>query len=276
MIIGIPKEIKDREYRIAMTPGGVQALVAAGNRVLVQAGAGAGSGFADADYARNGAEISGSAAEVWSAGLVVKVKEPQPVEFDFLRPDLILFAFLHLAAEELLTRELARRGLTAIGYETVETDDGKLPLLKPMSEIAGRISVQIGAHYLEKKNGGKGKLLGGVPGVPPARVTIVGGGIVGRNAAKIALGMGGDVTILDRDHDRLRHLEEILPGRLRTLSSDPSRLAEAAAEADLLIGAVLVKGARAPRVITRAMISAMQAGSVAVDVSVDQGGCMET
>lgn len=276
MIIGIPKEIKDQEYRVAMTPGGVLALVEAGHRVIVQADAGTGSGFSDADYAQAGAEIAAKAEGVWEAGLVVKVKEPQPAEFDFLRPDLILFTFLHLAAEERLTREMTKRGLTAIGYETVELDDGSLPLLKPMSEIAGRISIQIGAHYLEKKNGGKGKLLGGVPGVPPARVAIIGGGIVGGNAAKIALGMGADVTVINNGVDRLRYLEEVLPGRLTTVSADPVRIAEATAESDLLVGAVLLKGARTPRVVTRKMIAAMQPGSVAVDVSVDQGGCLET
>jgi len=276
MIIGIPTEIKDREYRVAMTPGGVKGLVQNGHRVIVQAGAGEGSGLADSSYLAAGAELATDAAMVWKAGMVVKVKEPLPSEFDLMRPEQILFTFLHLAAGEDLTRELLRRRVTAIAYETVELESGELPLLKPMSEIAGRAAVQVGAHFLEKANGGKGKLLSGVPGVEPARVTIVGSGVVGSNAARIAIGMGAEVTIIGTVIDQLRHLEEVIHGRIQTLSSDPLHIAGAVASADLLIGAVLIPGARAPRIVTREMVASMSPGSVVVDVSVDQGGCIET
>jgi alanine dehydrogenase len=276
MIVGIPKEIKDNEYRIAMTPGGVKRLTEAGHRVAVETGAGAGSGFSDAEFRAAGASINPDAASTWSAELVVKVKEPLPAEYKFLRPGMILFTYLHLAAQRELTLEMMKRDVTGIAYETVELPDGQLPLLKPMSEVAGKLSVQIGACYLEKVNGGSGKLLGGVAGVEPGRVSIIGGGVVGASAARIALGMGAEVTVLDASIERLRHLEEVLHERLVTRSADPLAIEEAVAEADLLIGAVLVKGARAPRVVTRQMVARMSKGSVVIDVSIDQGGCIET
>ena len=276
MTVGVPREIKDQEYRVSMTPGGVRQLVEAGHRVVVETSAGEGSGFSDSDYRNAGALIVPSASDAWGAELVVKVKEPLPGEYGFLRPDLVLFTYLHLAAERELTLELLKRGVTGIAYETVELADGQLPLLKPMSEVAGRLAVQTGAFYLEKPRGGSGKLLGGVAGVEPARVTIIGGGIVGASAARIALGMGAEVTVLDMNIDKLRHLEEVLHERLITRSADPLAVEEAVAEADLLVGAVLVKGARTPRVVTRPMVARMAKGSVVIDVSVDQGGCVET
>lgn len=276
MTVGVPREIKDQEYRVSMTPGGVRQLVEAGHRVVVETSAGEGSGFSDSDYRSAGAVIVPSASDAWGAELVVKVKEPLPGEYGFLRPDLVLFTYLHLAAERELTLELLKRGVTGIAYETVELADGQLPLLKPMSEVAGRLAVQTGAFYLEKPRGGSGKLLGGVAGVEPARVTIIGGGIVGASAARIALGMGAEVTVLDMNIDKLRHLEEVLHERLITRSADPLAVEEAVAEADLLVGAVLVKGARTPRVVTRQMVARMAKGSVVIDVSVDQGGCVET
>jgi alanine dehydrogenase len=276
MIVGIPREIKDQEYRVSMTPGGVSRLSETGHQINVETGAGAGSGFSDADYHAAGASIVPDAASAWGAELVVKVKEPLPPEYTYLRPGMVLFTYLHLAAERGLTLEMMKRGVTGIAYETVELPDGQLPLLKPMSEVAGRLAVQIGAYYLEKVNGGSGKLIGGVAGVEPARVTIIGGGMVGASAARVALGMGGEVTVLDTSIERLRHLEEVLHERLITRSADPLSIEEAVAEADLLVGAVLVKGARAPRVVTRQMVARMSKGSVVVDVSVDQGGCIET
>jgi len=275
MIIGVPSEIKDNEYRVGMTPGGVQRLTGDGHTVRIEAGAGEGSGFSDDDYRAAGAEIA-SVAQAWAAELVVKVKEPQPSEYDFLRPDLTLFTFLHLAADEALTREMMARGLTGIAYETVELPNGHLPLLMPMSEVAGRMAVQIGAHYLEKMSGGRGKLLGGVPGVRPADVVIIGAGTVGTNAAQVALGMGAQVFLVDIDLDRLRYLEEVLHDRLTTLSSNPLNIAQAVRRADLLIGAVLIKGAKAPKLVTREMVGTMTPGSVVLDVAVDQGGCVET
>ena len=275
MIVGVPKEIKDSEYRVAMTPGGVRQLVEAGHEVWVETNAGEGSGFSDAQYEAAGAEIVLTNADAWGAQMVVKVKEPQPSEYDFLRPDLVLFTYLHLAAEERLTREMMARGLTGIAYETVELPNGHLPLLTPMSEVAGRMAIQIGAHYLEKMNGGRGKLLGGVPGVRPADVVIVGAGVVGTNAAQMALGMGAQVFVIDINLDRLRYLEEVMGGRLITLSSNPLTVAAAVRRADLVVGAVLVKGAKAPKLVTREMIGTMTPGSVIVDVSVDQGGCVE-
>jgi alanine dehydrogenase len=220
--------------------------------------------------------VVSSNTEAWAAEMVVKVKEPQPSEYAFLRDDLVLFTYLHLAAEERLTHELLERGTTGIAYETVELPNGHLPLLAPMSEVAGRMSIQIGAHYLERMTGGRGKLLGGVPGVRPADVVIIGGGIVGSNAAQVALGMGAQVFIIDLDLDRLRYLEDVLEGRLVTLSSNPLSIAQAVRRADLLIGAVLIKGAKAPRLVTREMVGSMTPGSVIVDVAVDQGGCVET
>ena len=276
MIIGVPKEVKDNEYRVGITPGGVRQLAGAGCQVLVETGAGEGSGFSDWEYQTCGAKIVSTNAHAWSAQLVVKVKEPQPSEYEFMRPDLVLFAYLHLAAEERLTREMMARGLTAIAYETVELPNGNLPLLMPMSEVAGRMAIQIGAYYLEKMNGGRGKLLSGVPGVRPADVAIIGAGVVGTNAAQVALGMGAHVMIIDINLDRLRYLDEVMGGRLITLSSNPLIIAESVRRADLLLGAVLVKGSKAPKLVTREMISTMNVGSVVVDVSVDQGGCIET
>ncbi len=277
MIVGIPKEIKDNEYRVAITPGGVHMLAEAGHKVVVQAGAGAGSGFSDEEYARAGAEILPTAADVWQAAeMIMKVKEPRPEEYAFLRPGLLLFTYLHLAAEEELTHELLKREVIGVAYETVELDDGRLPLLTPMSEVAGRMAVQVGAHYLEKAHGGRGKLLGGVPGVRPADVVIIGGGIVGTNAAKMALGMGAHVTIIDKNIDRLRYLADVLHGNLTTLASNPLNIAHAVRVADFVIGAVLIHGARAPRLVTREMVSQMKPGSVIVDVAIDQGGCVET
>jgi len=276
MIVGLPKEIKDNEYRVAMTPGGARQLVEAGHQVWVETHAGEGSGFPDAQYQAAGAKIVSTNADAWGAQMVVKVKEPQPSEYEFLRPDLLLFTYLHLAAEERLTREMMARGLTGIAYETVELPNGSLPLLTPMSEVAGRMAIQIGAYYMEKMNGGRGKLLGGVPGVRPADVVIIGAGVVGTNAAQMALGMGAQVFIVDINLDRLRYLDEVMGGRLITLSSNPLTIAEAVRRADLLVGAVLIKGAKAPKLVTREMISAMIPGSVIVDVAVDQGGCVET
>ena len=276
MIVGVPKEIKDNEYRVAMTPGGIRHLVDAGHQVRVETQAGEGSGFTDEQYRDAGAAVVPGAADAWAADMVVKVKEPQPSEFGFLRDDLVLFTYLHLAAEERLTRELMERRTTGIAYETVELPNGHLPLLAPMSEVAGRMSIQIGAHYLERMEGGRGKLLGGVPGVRPADVVIIGGGIVGTNAALVALGMGAQVFIIDLNLDRLRYLEDVLEGRLVTLSSNPLSIAQAVRRADLLVGAVLIKGAKAPRLVTREMVGSMTPGSVIVDVAVDQGGCVET
>ncbi|GIW07580.1 MAG: alanine dehydrogenase [Dehalococcoidia bacterium] len=276
MIVGVPREIKDNEFRVAATPAGVESLVAAGHDVIVERHAGEGSGFADEEYERAGARI-GDAEDVWrQAGLIVKVKEPLPQEYRYLRPGLILFTYLHLAADEGLTRAILASGVTAIAYETVQTADGRLPLLTPMSEIAGRMSVQVGAHYLERMNGGRGKLLGGVPGVRPADVVIVGAGVVGSNAAQIALGMGAHVTLLDINVERLRALDERFLGSFETIASNRRSVAEAVRYADVLIGAVLVPGAKAPRVVTREMVASMKPGTVVVDVAVDQGGCVET
>lgn len=277
MIIGVPKEIKDNEYRVAATPGGIYQLKREGHRVLVQTGAGDGSGFSDAEYAEAGAELITEASRVWSAAdMIMKVKEPLPQEYDHLREGLILYTYLHLAANEKLTRELMKRKVTGVAYETVELPNGALPLLTPMSEVAGKMAVQIGAHYLEKMNGGRGKLLGGIPGVLAADVVILGGGTVGTNAAIVALGMGASVLIVDVNPDRLRYLTEVLHGSLKTLVSTPRNIAEALKRADLVIGAVLVKGAKAPKLVTRQMVEEMKPGSVMVDVAVDQGGCFET
>ncbi len=277
MIIGVPKEIKDNEYRVSMTPGGVHQLNERGHTVLVETGAGEGSYFTDADFAAAGAKIIPSAEEVWTqANMIVKVKEPLPAEYKYLRPDLVLFTYLHLAAAETLTRTMMQSGVTGVAYETVELPNGALPLLTPMSEVAGRMSIQVGAHYLERQAGGRGKLLGGIPGVQPAKVVVVGGGVVGTNAAQMALGMGARVVLIDINIDRLRVLSEILHGNFETLTSSPYSIARAVRTADLLIGAVLVKGAKAPKLVTREMVSTMKPGSVIVDVAVDQGGCVET
>lgn len=277
MIIGIPKEVKDNEYRVAMPPGGVKTFVLRGHKVIVQKDAGVGSGFSDAEYVNAGAEILDTAAEVWGgANMVMKVKEPRPDEYEFLRDDLLLFTYLHLAAEKELTKELVNRGTAGVAYETVELPDKSLPLLTPMSEVAGRMSIQVGAYYLQRANGGVGKLMGGVPGVRPAHVVVIGGGVVGTNAAKMALGMGAQVTMMDINMDRLRYLDDVLHGRFFTVASNPVNVAEATSVADLVVGAVLIPGARAPRLVTREMITAMKTGSVVVDVAIDQGGCVET
>jgi len=276
MIIGIPKETKSHEYRVAAPPVAVQALVHAGHTVRVESGAGTGSGFDDAAYRAAGAEIVASAAEAWAAPMVLKVKEPTPAEYGFLRDDLVLFTFLHLAADRPLTEALLAAGTTAVAYETVQFDRGGLPLLTPMSEVAGRMATQVGAHYLSRFLGGRGVLLGGVPGVAAGQVVILGGGAVGTNAAKMAIGLGAHVTLLDVDHERLQYLDDVFGGRIQTLMSHPGTIAEAVAQADLVIGAVLIVGARAPNLVTRAMLGSMRAGSVIVDVAVDQGGCVET
>lgn len=277
MRIGVPKEIKPSEYRVALTPSGVTMLAAAGHEVLVEAGAGIGSGFLDEDYAREGAIIKQEASEVWGeAQMVMKVKEPIREEFRYFRDGLILFAYLHLAAAPELTKALIDSRVTAIAYETIQLANGSLPLLTPMSEVAGRMSVQVGSQFLEAFNGGRGVLLGGVPGVPPAEVVIIGGGIVGINAAKIALGMGANVVILEKNADRMRYLDDIFGGRVRTIMSTPFQIAEAVGRADLLIGAVLIPGAKAPHLVTEDMVKRMKKGAVIVDVAVDQGGSIAT
>lgn len=277
MIIGVPKEVKDHETRMGLVPSGVTALREAGHRILVQAGAGEGSTLADAEYERAGAEICPGAAEVWSkAELIVKVKEPQPSEYGFLRPDLILFTYLHLAPLPDLTDRLLAAGTTAVGYETIREEDGSLPLLTPMSEVAGRMAVQVGAQYLQAPTGGRGVLLGGVPGVAPANVLILGGGVVGHNAAMIAMGMGAHVTVIDRNLNRLRQLDDIYSSQIVTLASNSYTIRETIRQADLAIGGVLIPGASAPRLVRRDMISAMKRGAVVVDVAIDQGGCFET
>jgi len=276
MRIGVPKEIKNNENRVGMTPGSVVSYVRAGHEVLVETNAGLGIGYADRDYEEVGARIAATAAEAWSADMVVKVKEPLPEEYGYFREGLILYAYLHLAPERELTTALKERGVTAIAYETIQLDNGSLPLLTPMSEVAGRMSIQIGAHFLEKSHGGKGVLMSGVPGVAPAKVAVIGGGIVGSNAARIALGLGADVSILDINADRLRQLDDLFQGRVRTLMSNHHNIAEAVKAADLVVGAVLIPGARAPRLVTEEMVRAMEPGSVIVDVAIDQGGSIET
>ncbi len=277
MIIGIPKEIKDNEYRVALPPGGVKTLTLRGHQVLVQAGAGTGSGFMDEEYMEAGAKITPDAAATWGgAEMVMKVKEPRPEEYDFMHEGLLLFTYLHLAAEPELTKALIERKVPAVAYETVEMPDRSLPLLTPMSEVAGRMSIQVGAHYLERAHGGRGKLMGGVPGVNPAHVVVIGGGVVGTNAAKMALGMGASVTILDINVERLRYLDDVLHGRVFTLASNPANIGDATASADLVVGGVLIAGARAPRLVTAEMVKLMKPGSVIVDVAIDQGGCVET
>lgn len=276
MRIGVPKEIKNNESRVGMTPASVKDYTAHGHTVAVETGAGLGSGFADAEYREAGAIIAGTAEEAWSADMVVKVKEPLPEEYGFFRTGLLLYTYLHLAPDPVLTEALVSRGVTAVAYETIQTENGSLPLLTPMSEVAGRMSIQLGARFLEKASGGKGVLLGGVPGVEPARVVIVGGGIVGTNAARMAMGMGADVTLLDISADRLRHLDDLFQSRLKTLISNRYTIADAVRKADLVVGAVLIPGARAPRLVTEDMVKAMQPGSVIVDVAIDQGGSVET
>ncbi|WP_059046935.1 alanine dehydrogenase [Paenibacillus rubinfantis] len=275
MIVGVPREIKNNENRVALTPSGTYSLVNAGHQVWIETQAGAGSGFEDMEYASAGAKVVSSAADAWSADLVMKVKEPQPSEYGYFRQGLILFTYLHLAPEPELTQALRDQGVTAIAYETVEVNK-TLPLLTPMSEVAGRMSVQIGAQFLEKPHGGKGILLGGVPGVKRGKVTIIGGGVVGTNAARVAIGLGADVTIIDLNADRLRQLEDIFGASVQTLMSNPQHIAEAVAESDLVIGAVLIPGAKAPKLVTQNMVKAMRPGSVVVDVAIDQGGIFET
>ena len=277
MIIGVPKEIKDHESRVGITPAGVKALSEAGHKVLVETHAGELSAFTDDDFQGAGAEIVGSPHNVWGmADMVVKVKEPVEREYGFFRPGLVLFTYLHLAPLPVLTDSLLSKKVTGIAYETIRDKQGTLPLLTPMSEVAGRMSVQVGASYLEKEKGGRGVLLGGVPGVPPAKVCIIGGGIVGTNAAKIALGMGARVKIIDLNLNRLRELDDIFNGRLITVASNSYNVARATAEADLVIGGVLIPGAAAPKIVTKAMVSRMMKGAVIVDVAIDQGGCIET
>ncbi|MCF6094723.1 alanine dehydrogenase [Microaerobacter geothermalis] len=276
MRIGIPKEVKNNENRVAITPAGVKTLVGAGHEVLVEKGAGLGSGFSDESYMAEGAKIVPTAADAWNVDMVMKVKEPLPQEYNFFREGLILFTYLHLAPEPELTKALVDKKVVAIAYETVQLDNGSLPLLTPMSEVAGRMSVQIGAQFLEKSKGGKGVLLGGVTGVQAGRVVIVGGGIVGTNAAKMAVGLGAQVTLLDVNPDRLRYLDDVFGGRVQMLMSNSYNIAESVKKADLLIGAVLIPGARAPRLVTEEMVKSMEAGSVIVDVAIDQGGSIET
>ncbi|MGC9320052.1 MAG: alanine dehydrogenase [Armatimonadota bacterium] len=276
MIVAVPREIKDGEHRVALAQPGVDALVRDGHRVLVEAGAGHDSGVSDEEYARHGAEIVDAATAWGDADMVVKVKEPLPDEYRYLRPDLLLFTYLHLASSRELTEALLERGVTALGYETVQTEDGHLPLLEPMSEVAGKLAAQVGARCLESPWQGRGVLLGGVTGVPPAEVVIIGAGTVGRNAAHVALGVGAQVTLLDIDVAPLRHMEEITHGRLITVLSSPYAVARCAGYADLLIGAVLIPGARAPRLVTGEMVESMKPGAAIVDVSIDQGGCVET
>jgi alanine dehydrogenase len=277
MIIGIPKEVKVDEHRVALPPDGVRELKRHGHTVFVETNAGLGSGFRDDEYTTAGATVCAGAEEVWQrANMIIKVKEPQPQEYGFLHEELILFTYLHLAAAESLTHKMLESCVTGLAYETVEDGQGRLPLLEPMSEVAGRMSAQIAAHYLEKHEGGRGVLLGGIPGVRPAHVVILGGGTVGMNAAQIALGMGASVTLLDINVERLRYLDTVLHGRFTTLYSNAGNISHAITTADAVIGSVLIAGARAPRLITRDMLSTMPAGSVIIDVAVDQGGCVET
>jgi len=275
MIIGIPKEIKTLEDRVSMTPGAVETLVRRGHSVLVEKGAGLGSGLTDEEYQAAGAKMV-SAAEAWAAQMVIKVKEPMAAEYKYLRKDLLLFTYLHLAADEAQTKALLAAGTTGVAYETVQLADRSLPLLLPMSEVAGRMATQVGAHYLEKNQGGRGMLLGGVPGVAPANVVVIGGGVVGTNAVKIAVGMGAKVTVFDLSHARLQYLDDIFGSRVVTMTSTEPNIRAAVKDADLVIGAVLVVGAKAPKLVTRDMIATMRQGSVVVDVAVDQGGCIET
>lgn len=276
MIIGVPKEIKNNESRVGLTPAGVHAFVDAGHTVLVETNAGSGSYFEDADYVEAGAKIAKNAAETWDADMVVKVKEPLSEEFSFFKENLILFTYLHLAPEIELTKALLEKNVVAIAYETIQAPDGSLPLLSPMSEVAGRMATQIGAEYLQKINGGKGILLSGVPGVSRGKVTIIGGGMAGTNAAKMAVGLGADVTILDLNPKRLRELDDLFGANVQTLMSSPLNIAQAVKESDLVVGAVLIPGAKAPKLVTEDMIKSMNPGSVIVDIAIDQGGVFET
>jgi alanine dehydrogenase len=277
VIVGLPKEIKDNEYRVGLTPAGVRALSDAGHKVIVENSAGEGSGFEDALYQKAGAEILNSADDVWAkADMIVKVKEPIEPEYPRMREGQLLFTYLHLAPDKQLTDELLKRKVTGIAYETITDRRGGLPLLTPMSEVAGRMAIQVGAHYLEKMAGGRGILLGGVPGVPAAKVVIIGGGVVGTNAAKIAVGMGANVTIIDNNLERLRELDDIFLTKIATLASSAYMIHDAVSSADLIVGAVLVPGASAPKLVTKSMLKDVPNGAVIVDVAVDQGGCIET
>ncbi|EAR62838.1 alanine dehydrogenase [Neptuniibacter caesariensis] len=277
MLIGVPTEIKTREYRVGLTPSGVKELCSQGHDVIIQKGAGEKIGFFDAEYQTSGAEIVETAGELWSrAQMIIKVKEPQPEETARLKPEHLLFTYLHLAAERHLTESLQNSGCTAIAYETITDHLGHLPLLAPMSEVAGRMSVQAGAHCLEIAQQGRGVLLGGVPGVAPGKVIILGGGVVGTNAAQMATGLGAEVTIFDKSPQRLRELDSQFHGRIKTCYSTTDNVQQAIAEADLIIGAVLIPGAAAPKLVTKADLGSMQKGSVIVDVAIDQGGCFET
>lgn len=277
MIIGVPKEIKNNENRIAITPAGVVAFVNAGHRVLIEDQAGVGSGFLNEEYLEAGAEIISSAADVYARSeMIIKVKEPLPEEFDYIQEGQIIFTYLHLAAAPELAKVLMEKKVVAIAYETIQLDNGSLPLLTPMSEVAGRMAVQVGAQFLEKPKGGRGILLGGVPGVPAADVVIIGAGIVGTNAAKMAVGMGAQVTILDKSADRLRYLDDLFGSKIKTLMSSPYNIEKAVQFADLLIGAVLIPGAKAPNLVSEEMVKQMKPGSVIVDVAIDQGGSIET
>ncbi|MEZ5306301.1 MAG: alanine dehydrogenase [Pyrinomonadaceae bacterium] len=277
MKIGLPKEIKDNEYRVGLTPAGVQALSDAGHELFVEKSAGEGSGFVDQQYVDAGAKILDSADDIWAEGdMIVKVKEPIAPEYPRMRENQLLFTYLHLAPELELTKQMLERKVTGVAYETITDKVGRLPLLTPMSEVAGRMSVQVGATYLEKMNGGRGILLGGVPGVPAASVVIIGGGVVGTEAAKMAIGLGAHVTIIDLNLDRLRELDDIFLSKIQTLASSRYAIQEAISHADLIIGAVLIPGASAPKLVTRDMLKLIPSGSVMVDVAVDQGGCFET
>ena len=277
MIVGIPREVKDRENRVSATPAAVHEYVLHGHDVIVERSAGSGSGFSDDEYAAEGARLVDQPEDVFAeADMIVKVKEPIASEYDLLREGQILYTYLHLAADEPLTRALIAHQVQAIAYETVQLPNRALPLLTPMSEVAGRMSVQVGAHFLERTHGGVGTLLSGVPGVPGAEVVVIGGGVVGTNAAKIALGMGANVTIIDLNIDRLRYIDDVLHGRIHTLASNRKAIADAVSTADLVIGSVLIPGARAPKLVTAEMVEQMKAGAVMVDVAIDQGGCFET
>jgi alanine dehydrogenase len=277
MIIGCPKEVKIKEFRVGLVPGAVRALKEQGHRILVERGAGLGAGISDEAYKNEGAEVIANAPEVWGkADLIVKVKEPVPSEYEYLRPNLLLYTYLHLAASLELTRVLMEKKVKAVGYETVQTAYGHLPLLRPMSEIAGRIATQVGAHYLQKYAGGKGVLLGGAAGVRPGHVVILGAGTAGTNAARMAMGLGAQVTLLDVSIERLEHVDHLFESRVMTLFSNDRNLEQVLPTCDVLVGAVLIAGAKAPKLVTEAMIKRMEPGSVVVDVSIDQGGCIET
>lgn len=277
MIVGVPKEVKDQERRVGLIPSGVHSLVEAGHEVYVQSGAGDGSSLSDEEYVAAGATILPSAADVWAkAEMIVKVKEPQPGEYGYFRKGLLLFTYLHLAPLPELTAKLVEAGVNSVAYETIREEDGSLPLLTPMSEVAGRMSVQVGAQYLEAPNGGRGILIGGVPGVTSANVVIIGGGVVGHSALKMAVGLGANVTVIDRSLNRLRYLDDIWGSRIVTLASNVHTIRDAVRQADLVVGAVLIPGASAPKLVRRDMIASMRKRSVVVDVAIDQGGCFET